>query len=206
MIDAIGLATVGVAFGVMVASPGPATVAVMATSMSVGRKVGMRFGFGLSVGHIFWGCVAATGLGAVLQAASQVLFLLKLIGGGYLCWLAYCSFQSAARKSVVPINADARQNWFLRGLMLNLTNPKVVVAWIATLSLGVTDGENPHFIYTATILCIGLAFLTNATYALVFSTSVAMEFYSRFRRRIEVVVAGLYAFVGLSLIRSAFSK
>lgn len=206
MVDLLSLLTVGLSFGVMVASPGPATLAVVTVSMSAGRQSGMRFGLGLSFGHIFWGCVAATGMGAVLQNATNILVLLKLLGGGYLLWLAYCSFRSAVGTTARPINLQKGRSWFIRGLVLNLSNPKVVVAWMATLSLGGFNSQSSHQIHAATVLCIGLAFSTNAVYALLFSTDRAMLLYAKFRGWIDGVVAGVFAIVGLSLIRSALSR
>ena len=136
MLDLLGLGAVAAAFFVAAASPGPATIAVATVSMSAGRACGLRFGYGLSIGLAFWGLVAATGLGAVLQASSVALSVLKLLGGAYLLWLAYGTVRSADRDPV-PQNAPTRRrNHFRRGLLLNLSNPKAVLAWMAALALG----------------------------------------------------------------------
>ena len=97
MIDWTGLASIFFAFFVVAASPGPATLTVSAVSAASGRKSGLIFGTGLSIGLAFWGLVAATGLGAVLQASTHLLVAQKIAGGIYLLWLAFGSARSALR-------------------------------------------------------------------------------------------------------------
>lgn len=204
MLDITSLGTVAAAFFVAAASPGPATIAVATVSMSTGRTSGLRFGMGLSLGLAFWGLIAATGLGAVLQASSHALSVLKLLGGAYLLWLAYGAARSAARPATDVV--AQRGGGFMRGLILNLSNPKAVLAWMATLALGLGSGGGVWQVVVATSLCIALGSAIYAGYALVFSTPGAMGVYGKVRRWIDGGVAGLFAFAGLGLIRSAFAR
>ncbi|MEM9332037.1 MAG: LysE family translocator [Pseudomonadota bacterium] len=206
MPDLANLMTILAAFFVAAASPGPAVVALATVSMRSGRKTGMMFGMGLSLGLAIWGIVAATGLGALLQASSQALFVLKILGGVYLLWLAF----GIARSTSKPMGLDPAQPQehrnFLRGLLLNLSNPKAVFAWMAVLALGLGEGSTLLEVGLATFLCVTLGSLIYAFYAIAFSTAGAMSFYNRIRRWIEGAVAGLFAIAGLGLIRSAFVK
>ena len=206
MLDITSLMTIAVAFFVAAASPGPATIAVATISMKAGRMTGLFFGLGLSVGLAFWGLVAATGLGALLQASSFALSILKLLGGAYLLWLAFNSARSANSAAETHASFTAERRNFKRGLLLNLSNPKAVFAWMAVLALGLGDGSNAGHVILATGLCIVLGFLIYATYALIFSTFGAMAIYRRTRRWVEGAVAGLFALAGLGLIRSAFVR
>lgn len=206
MVDVAGLLTVGAAFFVVAASPGPATLATATVSMSSGRQNGFSFGVGLSVGLAFWGLVAASGLGAMLQASSVTLMTLKILGGAYLLWLAYRSTLSACQETLELASVKSNGSWFKSGLFLNLSNPKAVVAWMATLSLGIGDHNGIWQVASATLLCVALGFLIYTGYVLVFSTSSAMNVYVRLRRWIDGVVAGLFALAGFSLIRSALLK
>ncbi|MCB1744873.1 MAG: LysE family translocator [Gammaproteobacteria bacterium] len=210
MFDSVGLTTAAAAFFVVAASPGPATIAVAGVSMRSGRQTGLRFGFGLSVGLAFWGLVAATGLGAVLQASSHGLVVLKLLGGAYLLWLAARSALTAGGGTPAPAGSTAAGGGFRRGLLLNLSNPKAVLAWMATLALGVGPGVDTGCgiwqVAAATTLCSALGLLIYVAYALTFSTSGAMGVYQRLRRWIDGLTAGLFTVSGLGLIRSAFER
>ncbi|MEM8664792.1 MAG: LysE family translocator [Pseudomonadota bacterium] len=194
------------AFFVVAVSPGPANIAVATVAMSSGRRRGLTFGLGLGLGLAFWGVVAATGMGAVLQGSATLLTGLKILGGLYLIWLAIQSARSAAR----PVKTTAQQpregRWLLRGVLLNLSNPKAVVAWMATLSMGLEAGESGNGLLIATALCMALGFLNYAGYALTFSLPGFMAAYDRLRRWVDGVVAALFATAGLGLIKSAFSR
>lgn len=206
MPDPDGLTAIAVAFFVVTVSPGPANVAVAVVALREGLRSGLRFGLGLSVGLAFWGGVAATGMGALLRDASPWLVGLKLFGGFYLLWLAFRSAQSALRAQAAldPVEPNAR--WFRRGLLLNLSNPKAVVAWMAALSVGLGGHDDSARIATATLVCMILGALNYTGHALVFSRPGAMAVYGRARRWVEGVVAGLFAVAGLGLIRSALTR
>jgi threonine efflux protein len=64
---------IAVAFFIVAVSPGPANIAVATVAMHSGRRPGLLFGLGLSVGLAFWGVVAATGLGVMLQSTTTFL-------------------------------------------------------------------------------------------------------------------------------------
>ena len=97
MPDLLSLASIGVAFFLVTAAPGPATMSNAAIAMSYGRESGLKYGLGLSFGLAFWGLVAASGMGAVLQSSIYLLMVLKVLGGLYLLWLAFLSGRSAWR-------------------------------------------------------------------------------------------------------------
>ncbi|MEO0547595.1 MAG: LysE family translocator [Pseudomonadota bacterium] len=208
------IVAIAVAFFIVTVSPGPANIAVATVSMRAGRRDGLLFGLGLSVGLAFWGLVAATGLGTVLQNAPPALFALKVFGGCYLLWLAWQSAKSVVQ---APETTDqelgkersqkpGNERWFWRGLILNMSNPKAVVAWLAALSMGLDGGGSGVLVVVATLVCIALGFANYAGYALAFSLSGFMASYRRLAKWIDGVVAGLFAVAGLSLLRSAFAR
>ena len=206
MIGLESLASIALAFFIVTVSPGPANVAVATVAMSAGRRAGLLCGLGLSCGLAFWGLVAAAGLGAVLQSASWALFGLKIFGGLYLLWLAWRSAQSAFQPRPEAAREAGDGRWFVRGLLLNLSNPKAVVAWMAALSMGLGAGDDVAALAAATVLCAALGVVNYTGYALAFSQSGMMAGYRRCRRWIDGVAAGLFAAAGVGLIRSAFSR
>lgn len=197
---------IALAFLIVTVSPGPANIAVATVAMSSGRRNGLLFGVGLSVGLAFWGLIAATGMGAVLQSSTQLLMALKVLGGLYLLWLALQSGRSALKKTKVDDNTSGEGRWFMRGLTLNLSNPKAVVAWMAALSMGMGSGTSDGQLIAATSICIALGFLNYSIYAMAFSLSGFMAGYQRLHRWIDGIIAGLFAIAGFALIRSAFSR
>lgn len=198
--------TIAAAFFIVTVSPGPANLALATVAMQSGRLAGLSFGLGLSVGLAFWGLIAATGLGVVVQGTTTLLTLLKLCGGAYLIWLAAQSGRLAARKTQQTMAAGNKGGWFWRGMLLNLSNPKAVVAWMAALSMGLGQETDAHAVAAATMICAALGFANYSGYALMFSLPGFMAGYRKSRRWIEGVAAGLFALAGFSLIRSALTR
>ncbi|MEX3017439.1 LysE family translocator [Gymnodinialimonas hymeniacidonis] len=207
--DWASLFSIFLAFFVVAVSPGPATLAVSTVSASHGRAAGAQFGIGLGFGLAFWGIVAATGLGAVLQTTTQLLLAIKIGGGCYLLWLAYSSARAAMRPNTTLVEERGSLpsgRWLLRGLTLNLSNPKAVVAWMAALAVGLRPDDGLAAVAVATCGCAMIGFAIYAAYAALFSLGPIRQVYAQFRRWIDGVVAGLFAIAGLALIRSAFQR
>ncbi|MCC0012752.1 MAG: LysE family transporter [Rhodobiaceae bacterium] len=206
MFSAESLFSIVLAFAVVTASPGPANIATATVAMRRGRRNSLIFGAGLAFGLAFWGVIAATGMGAVLQGSVRFLMALKILGGLYLLWLAFQSGRSALRASGSGPRTMAEGQWFLRGLILNLSNPKAVVAWMAALSMGMGADSGSGQVMLATAICMALGFANYTAYAMAFSLPGFMAGYQRFRRWIEGVVAALFATAGFALIRSALAR
>ncbi|MDX1810271.1 MAG: LysE family translocator [Sulfurospirillaceae bacterium] len=206
MFASLPLASAAFAFFVIAVSPGPATISNATIAMNYGRSASLRYSSGLSLGLIFWGMIAASGMGVVLQGSLYVLMILKILGGLYLFWLAFSSARSARRKEAEDIRVLKDHRWFLRGLLLNMSNPKSVIAWMAALSIGINLHDDIYTLVITVAVCILVGFVTNAMYSVVFSIQGMMTWYRSFRRRIEAVTSGIFALAGFGLIRSAFTR
>lgn len=202
----VSLLSIGLAFFVIAVSPGPANISNATIAMTYGRKASVTYGLGLSSGLVFWGLVAASGMGAILQSSLYVLMVLKVLGGVYLLWLAFLSGKSAWQKTSSDMQLNAKRNWFLRGLLLNLSNPKSVLAWMAALAVGLNDNDGLYAIIVATFICMLLGFAINFAYSLLFSMSGVMKTYQKVKHWVSGVVAGVFAFAGFGLIKSAFNR
>ena len=206
MIDLFSLASTALAFFIVAVSPGPANISNATIAMSHGRKISLIYGVGLSCGLMFWGVIAASGMGALLQSSLYLLTVLKVIGGVYLLWLGFQSYRQTVNTNVEKVITPTGKRWFLRGLLLNISNPKSVLAWMAALSVGLDAGDGISAIIIATFVCMLVGFANNALYSLVFSVGGMMRGYNNCRQWINGVVAVLFTLAGLGLIRSAFTR
>lgn len=191
-----------IAFFVAAASPGPATLAVSTTAMAHGARAAAVLGIGLAVGLAFWGVVAAAGLGALLVQSSIALTIMRWFGGAYLLWLAWQSARSAmapdpATAQAAPV-ADGRI--LMRGLVLNLSNPKAVLAWISILALGVSSSDAGTGLGIITALCAALGLLIYLCYAILFSQELIRAGYRKARRGIDSLAAAFFGYSGLKLV------
>jgi len=209
MIDLISLVSIGFAFFIVAISPGPANISNATVAMSRGRKVSLVYGAGLSMGLLLWGIVAASGLGVILQGSIYVLMFLKIVGGIYLLWLAYLSLKSSFDSSAIShdeVQETGYRKWFVRGFILNSSNPKTVVAWMAALSVGMGASNDAMSLVAAVCTCMLVGFSVNATYSFLFSLSGVMNGYQKVSHWVDRFVSGMFAIAGLGLLRSAFNR
>lgn len=199
------LAVAWTAYFIAVASPGPAVIALINTSMTKGRKAGMAFATGIMTGSVVWSVLSAVGLAAVIAAYAELLIVIKIAGGLYLLYLAWKAFKSAAAPTeasadIAVSKGETHGRLYLKGFLLHVTNPKAIFVWISMVSLALPAGA-PATIMGAFIggcLIIGLVSL-NAM-ALMFSTSPVVIAYRRARRWIEGAMAVFFAFAGFKLL------
>ncbi|MEM8592570.1 MAG: LysE family transporter [Pseudomonadota bacterium] len=195
------------AFLIAIASPGPNILAVIGTSMSVNRTAGMALAMGVAIGSFTWALLTVFGLSAILAIYASALLFIKIFGGLYLLWLAYKSFKSAASRHDIEAKelAGGRRTpfgYFRRGYIIQMTNPKAALAWIAIISLGLQEGA-PLWVGAVIVLgTFALSIIMHLLYAVAFSTPVMVRLYGKARRFIQGVLGTFFALAGLRLLVS----
>ena len=130
---------------VVAIAPGPDNLFVLAQSATHGAKAGFSVICGLCTGICVQVCLLIVGVSALIAASPMAFFVLQCCGAAYLLYLAYKSFQVRAgvvkldAGSEVAANAGAEgdaggegadlpfHRLYLRGIIMNLTNPKAVL-------------------------------------------------------------------------------
>jgi threonine/homoserine/homoserine lactone efflux protein len=196
------------AYVIAAASPGPSNMAIMSMAMRQGHTAALVLSAGVVTGSLFWGVLAATGISALLARYAGVLVVLKVLGGVYLLYLAV----RAARSALTPDGTGAPSPdqdrtlrsalLYRRGLLLHLTNPKSVLAWIALMTLGLGPGATGHTVAIILAGCATLSVTIFCGYAVVFSTRPMVKLYGKARRWIEGTLAAFFGIAGLRLLLS----
>jgi threonine efflux protein len=202
------LLPVYLAYVLATASPGPSNMTIMGVAMTAGRMPALCVAAGVITGSMFWAVMAALGTAAVLASYANALVAIKIAGGLYLLYLAWKSAQAAlAPKAAFLGNKtqpdDAHTSLmrlYLRGLMLHLTNPKAILAWIAIMSLGLSAEQHAATSLSIIAGCALLGTMVFGGYAMLFSTRSMVQLYSRARRWIEATLAVFFAYAGFRLL------
>jgi threonine/homoserine/homoserine lactone efflux protein len=129
------LATYSLACFILFATPGPDMSLFLARTMSGGRKAGIASMLGASFGCLIHTALAAVGLSAVIAASPNAFLVIKVVGALYLAWLAVDALRNG---SALNVRTEGLQETpFLRtfwmGVMINLSNPKVVLFFVTFL-------------------------------------------------------------------------
>jgi threonine/homoserine/homoserine lactone efflux protein len=111
-------------------SPGPSNVMLLASGLNFGFRRTIPQILGITVGFSTLLVAAGLGLGAVLRAVPPLELTLKVVGGGYLLYLAW---RIASARSMGPeAAAGARPLTFLESAAFQWINPK---AWVVALTV-----------------------------------------------------------------------
>lgn len=119
---------------VLALAPGPDNVFVLLHSAAHGRRAGLVVVLGLCSGLLFHTAAVALGLAAVFAASATAFLVLKLVGAAYLVWLAWQSWRApVGAESASATPALSAGTAFRRGVLMNVTNPKVAIFFMAFL-------------------------------------------------------------------------
>lgn len=154
----------------IILTPGQDMVLVMSRTLSGGTRTGVITAAGVSIGLIVHTMFATLGVGVLLQASEWLFTALKLIGALYLLYLGVTLLRTSGELTLsnshdAPMSALST---FAQGALSNISNPKVVLFYLAFLPQFVpADAKHPAlslFILGATFA--GLTFLVKGPVAL----------------------------------------
>ena len=122
------------AAALLTVTPGLDTAIVLRTAAAEGPARAATAALGVICGCLAWGAAAALGLGVLLAASSLAYTALKWAGAAYLAWLGLrLLLKPRERFDLASAPAAKGGNWWLRGLLTNLLNPKVGVFYVSFL-------------------------------------------------------------------------
>ncbi|MEM9631962.1 MAG: LysE family translocator [Pseudomonadota bacterium] len=115
-------------------APGPDNIFVLTQSALYGRVAGLVVMLGLCTGLIVHTAAVALGVAAIFETSELAFTLLKVVGAGYLLYLAFQAFRAGS--SDLPTGNGPSLTTFAlyrRGIVMNVTNPKVAIFFLAFL-------------------------------------------------------------------------
>jgi threonine/homoserine/homoserine lactone efflux protein len=114
--------------------PGPDNVFVLLHAATHGARLGLLVVLGLCSGLFLHTAAVALGLAALLASSDAALALLKALGAAYLLWLSWLSWRApAGLPAGQAAPALSARKTYLRGLVMNISNPKVALFFLAFL-------------------------------------------------------------------------
>ncbi|KML71582.1 LysE family translocator [Pectobacterium peruviense] len=125
-------------------TPGLDTALILRTATVEGSKKAFHAAFGINVGCLIWGAMVAFGLGTLIAASELAYNILKWCGAAYLCWLGLQMILKPRTELVMTASqtTSKHQNWFLRGMLGNVLNPKVGVFYVSFLPQFIPAGHS----------------------------------------------------------------
>lgn len=117
-------------------SPGPAVMMVVAYGLTRGWRMSLWVTLGILTGNAIYFALSATGIGSLILASPTVFKLIKYAGAAYLVYLGLSAiFGKPSPITISKLDGQAQRGGrvFLSALMLQLTNPKTLLMFVAIL-------------------------------------------------------------------------
>ncbi|MFD7626412.1 leucine efflux protein LeuE [Streptomyces sp. NPDC059851] len=141
MLGVTDLPTYLVGLVLIILLPGPNSLYVLSVAARRGVRTGYKAAAGVFTGDAVLMALAATGAGALLQASPVLFGIVKLLGAGYLTWLAVGMLRGAwslwrsrtgpqeQQGSAPAVEADAGEGErpYRRALLISVFNPKAIL-------------------------------------------------------------------------------
>ena len=168
MISSTSLIVFVTAALVLLLTPGPAVLFIVARSLEQGRMAGIISTLGIALAGIVHVIVAAVGLSALLMQSAIAFSLIKYLGAAYLIYLGIRSWKSTAKdESISRFETRDLKRIFWQGVIVNLLNPKTALFFLAFLPQFVNPANGSitaQVIFLGAIF-VGLAIISDSLYA-----------------------------------------
>ncbi|MYS95384.1 MULTISPECIES: LysE family translocator [Streptomyces] len=129
---------------VVVATPGTGVVYTLAAALSRGRRASVVAAVGCTLGIVPHLLATVTGVAALLHAGATAFQVLKYAGVAYLLYMAWATVRDkdalVVEERSAPVSA---RRVIVRGVLINILNPKLTIFFFAFLPQFVSPGE-PH--------------------------------------------------------------
>jgi threonine/homoserine/homoserine lactone efflux protein len=183
-------------------SPGPSFVIVARTALAESKERGFGVSIGMGLGAATFFLMAAFGLYAVLEAIPTLYFVLKILGGAYLCYLAYKIIKSA-KTPLAKVELAKEKSFFgyvLYGFAVQMSNPKTAIVIGSIVAAFLPREIPPMTPWLLALMGLATDFFWYSTVVLLFSRPKAQRGYLRFKAWIDRVAGGVLAALGLKLM------
>ncbi len=185
---------------VLILTPGPDMLFVIGQSLAGGTRRGWAALFGIVTGALVHVALAASGVAALIAASPALFEALRLAGAAYLIWLGIGALRAAWRgggalRPALPVAAAFRQ-----GFLTNLTNPKVILFFLAFLPQFVDPARGPAWLQMALLGPLVPLMGLPAYGLLIHGAGRAAAWLNRHARWLEAVAGAMFLGLGLRLL------
>ena len=138
-------------------TPGPDMTFFLSKTIAQSRLAGFAALGGVSLGVTIHSVLVAAGLSVLLAASVTAFTILKVAGAAFLAWLAIDAIRHGSSLSLTPGGRrEPLRAVFVKGLFVNLLNPKIIIFFVTFLPQFVSPGD-PHV--AQKLLFLGFTFM-----------------------------------------------
>ncbi len=126
---------------IVVLIPGTGVIFTVSTGLVQGRKASMFAALGCTVGIVPHLLATVLGLAAIMHTSALAFHALKFAGVAYLFYVAIATWRDKSAFAIDNTNsATSTMGLVVKGLLLNILNPKLTIFFLAFLPQFVQPG------------------------------------------------------------------
>ena len=181
-------------------SPGPAFVLITRTAAASSRSSALKAAAGTVAASVIWAAAALLGVQVILAQAAGVYRAFQVAGGVYLCVIGSVMWRHAADPMPTGSAADVQlRGAFTKGLLLGLSNPKVVVFFGTIFTTAFAPSTPAAVKWAALLVVLGNESIWYGSLALCFGSSLVQRRYRRVKAGLERIFGALLTVFGAKL-------
>ncbi len=127
---------------VLAFAPGPDNLFVLVQSAALGARAGLWVVAGLLTGIVLQTLAAALGIAAVVAASPALFWGIRILGAAYLFYLAFGAWRAGKAPRASVYESFSAFSLWRRGFVMNVTNPKVQIFFLAFFPQFVSPGAD----------------------------------------------------------------
>ncbi len=185
--------------------PGAGTITILNATARNGTGCGMKAVFGTLSGDFIYMLAAVLGLAAILSAYPNILASAQWIGVAYLCWIGWKFLRASVADH--PTDATLEQNgwaYFRQALAVSLTNPKVIMFFMAFFPLFLSTESTSVTLLTLMVHVTAISLLYQTSLVIVGNAAARRFSRWQYARLIATRLAGV-ALIGFG-VKLAFNN
>lgn len=181
-------------------TPGADMMFCLGQGIRGGWRAAIAADLGIVLGGLVHVTVAGMGLGALVGQYPWLFDAIRWVGVCYLLWLAWGAFTGPGLASDGPQVKPGRA--FLQGLLVNLTNPKVILFVLAFIPQFVDPSRGPvlaQFLIFGAVACVGGLVINGLVGVFAGGLGSKMARSSRLARGLGLASGGIFAALAVRL-------
>ncbi len=195
---------------ILLLTPGPAVLYIIARSMDQGRLAGFVSVLSIEVGNSFHVLAAALGLSAIILSSALAFTVVKYLGAAYLVYLGLRRlFTRDQTREIANFQPQSLKRIFSQGVLVAILNPKTALFFLAFLPQFVDPSTGSVTVQLLTLggMFVMMAIMTDGMYALLASTAGGwLKRNNSFLRAERYVVGSMYIGLGVTAALSHNSR
>lgn len=176
-------------------TPGPANICSLSAALRYGKKAAMVQWRGIFVGFACVSLASVVVTWLLGTALSQYVGFLSWIGAAYILWMAWHTLRSSG----IQADNDPAKPSFRNGLLLQLTNVKIMICCLTAMTSYVLPYTNSFW----SLLAVGIFMPFTGPIAnllWLFAGASLQKLFENHRRTVDIVIAIALVLCAISLV------